>query len=105
MIEHILPISKGRTDDLENLALACSACNGSKYNKTEAFDQSRNKIIPLFDPRKDVWKEHFAWNSDFSEIVGVSEKGKVTVETLKMNRKRTGIIRKFLYLVGEHPPE
>lgn len=105
VIEHILPISKGGTDELENLALACSACNNSKYNKTEAFDRLGDKTIALYNPRKDVWKEHFAWNSDFSEIVGLSEKGKITIKTLKMNRERTVIIRKFLYLVGEHPPK
>lgn len=105
VIEHILPISKGGTDDLDNLALACSACNNSKYNKTEALDQTGKQKNLLYNPRKDIWKEHFAWNSDFSQIVGLSEKGKVTIETLKLNRERTVIIRKFLYLVGKHPPK
>ena len=105
VIEHILPISKGGTDDIENLALACSACNGSKYNKTEAFDEISEKIVPLFNPRKEVWNEHFAWNDNFSEIIGLSDKGKATIQTLKMNRERTIRIRKFLFLVGKHPPK
>ena len=37
-VEHIFPISKGGTDDAENLALACQGCNGYKSTKTEAFD-------------------------------------------------------------------
>lgn len=104
-IEHILPVSKDGTDDTENLALACQACNNSKYNKTEAFDKLSKRTVPLFNPRKDVWGEHFAWSKDFSEIYGLTAKGRVTIETLKMNRKRTVKIRKFLRLVGEHPPK
>ncbi len=37
-IEHIFPIFKGGTNDLENLALSCQGCNGFKSIKTEAFD-------------------------------------------------------------------
>lgn len=104
-IEHILPISKGGTDETNNLALACQACNNSKYNKTEAFDILSQKTTPLFNPRKNSWSEHFAWNKDFSEIFGLTATGRITIETLKMNRKRTVKIRKFLHLVGEHPPK
>ncbi len=102
-IEYILPISKGGSDDLGNLALACSACNNSKYNKTEAVDPSSLEIAALYNPRKDVWSEHFAWNSDFSLIVGLTAKGRATVEALKLNRERIVNIRKFLHSVGKHP--
>ena len=37
-VEHIQPISQGGGNDLNNLALSCSGCNGRKYNKTEAPD-------------------------------------------------------------------
>ncbi len=104
-IEHILPISKSGNNDLENLALACSACNGSKYNKTEAVDPDSLEIVALYNPRKDVWDEHFAWNSDFSLIVGLTAKGRATVAALKLNRERTVNIRKFLHSVGKHPPK
>ncbi len=102
VIEHILPISKGGTDNLENLALAC---NNSKYNKTEAFDKLSKRTVPLFNPQKDVWNEHFSWDKDFRKIVGLTAEGRITIETLKMNRERIVKIRKFLHLVGEHPPK
>lgn len=104
-IEHILPISKGGNDDLENLALACSVCNGSKYNKTEAVDPENLEIVALYNPRKDVWNKHFDWNTDFSLIVGKTAIGRATVEALKLNRERTVNIRKFLHSVGKHPPK
>ena len=34
-IDHIMPLSKGGTDDLDNLRLLCRACNSSKGDKTE----------------------------------------------------------------------
>lgn len=37
-IEHIVPKTKGGSDDLDNLAFACQGCNGRKYNHTEAKD-------------------------------------------------------------------
>lgn len=105
VIEHIFPVSKGGNDDLENLALACSVCNNSKYNKTEAVDSQSKIIAALYNPRIDRWHKYFAWNSDFSLIVGLTAKGRATVETLKLNRERTVSIRKFLHSVGKHPPK
>jgi hypothetical protein len=39
----------------------------------------------LFNPRQDVWKEHFAGSDDKLKIIGLSAKGRVSVERLKMN--------------------
>lgn len=33
-VDHMLPQSRGGTDDLSNLVAACRACNGGKRNKT-----------------------------------------------------------------------
>lgn len=33
-IDHIVPISRGGTNSLNNIALACGHCNSSKGNKT-----------------------------------------------------------------------
>lgn len=87
-IEHILPKAKKGSDDLGNLALACQACNNAKYIKIEALDPLSREIVPLYNPRKDVWSQHFAWNTDFSEIIGISPTGRATVKTLKVNRER-----------------
>jgi HNH endonuclease len=101
-VEHIFPISKGGSDDLENLALACQGCNGYKSTKTEAFDAISQAIAKFYNPRKDVWKEHFVWNEDFTEIVGLTAKGRVTIKTLKLNRQRVINLRRILTMVGEH---
>jgi 5-methylcytosine-specific restriction endonuclease McrA len=33
-LDHITPLSKGGTHTIDNLVLACSTCNGSKYNNS-----------------------------------------------------------------------
>ncbi|HRW06739.1 MAG TPA: HNH endonuclease signature motif containing protein [Caldilineaceae bacterium] len=68
-VEHIVPVSRGGTDDLENLALACSGCNSRKYNKVEATDPTSGDTVPLFNPRSQVWAEHFRWNEDYTQIL------------------------------------
>lgn len=104
-LEHIIPRAKGGTDELGNLALACSACNNSKYDKIEGLDPSTKHIAPLFHPRNDIWDEHFMWNKDFTEIIGLTKTGRATVYVLKLNRERIINIRKSLYLLGKHPPK
>lgn len=102
-VEHIFPTSKNGTDDLENLALACQGCNGHKYTKTEGFDSINQATIKFYNPRKDFWSEHFTWNEDFTEIIGLTAKGRVTIKILNLNRPRVINLRRILGLAGEHP--
>lgn len=49
-IDHIIPMSRGGMNQLENLALACPQCNGHKSDKIEAVDPVSEQIVPLFHP-------------------------------------------------------
>lgn len=103
-IEHIIPQSKGGDNSLDNLALACQGCNNHKYNKTEAKDPVTGEIAPLYNPRKHKWSDHFNWNEDFTLIIGITKIGRVTVETLQLNREGLINLRRVLYMASEHPP-
>ena len=103
-VEHILPVSKSGGSNLANLALACQGCNNHKYNKTEAIDPVGGKPVPLFHPRQHAWEVHFAWNDDYSLVVGKTAVGRATVETLKLNRESLVNLRQILYAVDQHPP-
>jgi len=48
-INHIQLISKGGTNDEENLWLLCETYNRAKSDKTEAFDAETQTTIPLFN--------------------------------------------------------
>ena len=67
-IDHILPRSRGGTTTMDNLCLACAACNGYKHARTQAIDPETGAEVSLFDPRQQQWREHFAWSADGTEI-------------------------------------
>ena len=103
-VEHIVPLAKGGTDTRSNLAFSCPACNAHKYTHTDAFDSLTQQRILLFNPRIEVWNDHFAWSNDFTQIIGITPTGRVTIDTLNMNREESVNLRKALYAFGEHPP-
>ncbi len=103
-MEHIIPQSKDGKTEQENLALSCFGCNNNKYNKTKGIDTTTGKSVSLFNPRKQNWNEHFAWNQDTTKIIGLTSIGRATVYTLKLNRQRLQNFRRLLFDAGEHPP-
>lgn len=103
-VEHIEPRSRGGKTTLDNLALAFQGCNNHKYTKTEGNDPVTGDIVPLYHPRRQRWRDHFAWNEDFTLIIGLTPAGRATVETLRLNREGLVNLRRILYAMGEHPP-
>jgi len=102
-VEHVIPVSRGGSSELDNLAFSCSGCNGHKYNKTGALDPVDGKNVPLFNPRKQKWQTNFGWSDDYTQIIGLTPSGRATVETLQMNRLGLVNIRRLLYLIRKHP--
>jgi hypothetical protein len=81
-----------------------SAQYNHKYNKIEAIDPITGEIAPLYHPRQQKWYEHFSWNEDFSLLIGITTIGRVTVETLQLNREGLVNLRRVLCMANEHPP-
>jgi hypothetical protein len=103
-IDHIIPESLDGTSEIENLAYACFLCNRLKSNKLKSFDTISQKWNPLYNPRIDVWDEHFAWSEDATNILGTTTIGRCTVKELKLNRDKLIEYRNCLILFGTHPP-
>ena len=103
-VEHVIPLSKGGTNDLDNLAFACQGCNNRKYTSIEAFDTVRQSTVSLFHPRKHSWAEHFAWSDDSALILGLTPIGRAAIEKLQLNRSGLVNLRRILVEAGEHPP-
>lgn len=82
-IEHIVPRKHGGTDDFDNLALACIACNLYKGPNLSGIDAHTGLVTPLFHPRRDRWHEHFRF--DGLEITGLTATGRATVAVLRLN--------------------
>jgi hypothetical protein len=85
-IDHIIPKHSGGATSASNLCLACPSCNRYKGASLASIDPETGEAAQLFHPRKDRWEEHFAWAEDQTRIVGVTAKGRATVEKLRMNR-------------------
>jgi hypothetical protein len=88
------PIAAGGTSTIENLALACFACNRRKWDRRTGIDPDAGDEHRLFSPRVDRWNDHFAWSVDGLEIVSM----------LDLNRERLKRIRAADLEVGRHPP-
>ena len=104
-LDHVEPRSKGCKTTLENLAFACISCNGHTCKRTQANDPITGQSVPLFNPRKQRWRDHFGWSDDCTIIQGLSPIGRATVYALQLNREDAVNLRKPLFDCGEHPPD
>jgi hypothetical protein len=103
-IEHIKPKQAGGETVLENLAWSCFGCNSHKHTKTFAINPETKLQVKLFNPRLQVWSEHFGWNSDFTLMVAKTDIGKATIKALILNRDGVVNLRRVLVLANLHPP-
>ena len=104
-VEHIIPTIRGGHTEPENLALACSGCNSHKYDKIEAPDPDSQDVVPLYHPRLHRWRDHFAWDEEYTQLLGLTPSGRSTILTLHLNRSGVVNLRWALFLLGLHPPE
>jgi hypothetical protein len=104
-IEHILPKVAGGTDEEGNLWLSCPRCNGFKAAKTRALDPRTRRVVPLFNPRLQVWSEHFRWGKDRTTIIGRTSCGRATVDALHLNFEASLELRRWLLAAGVYPPD
>lgn len=103
-IDHIIPEALGGSSEGMNLWLACSLCNDYKADRIAALDSVTGEVSRLFDPRRQVWSEHFRWSVEGDLIVGLTPSGRATVAALNLNRPSLVKARQAWVLVGWHPP-
>ena len=104
-IEHIIPFSKQGSSDESNLWLACPLCNRYKSDKTTAVDPETGEIVKLFNPRTQVWSDHFQWTEDGLVIVGLTPIGRASVAALHLSDDPDALqVRSYWVLAGWHPP-
>lgn len=103
-IDHIKPESLGGETAEDNLWMACQPCNGHKAFRIGAADPVTGEVVPLFDPRRQVWADHFLWADGGTRIVGRTPTGRATVEVLQLNRRLVVSARQRWIASGDHPP-
>ena len=104
-VDHIIPKARGGKTVLRNLAYACHGCNGKKRDRVRAIDPFTGEVVDLFHPRRQKWSDHFAWNEDFTRMIGLTPTGRATLVALDLNRAGVVNLRKLLLNSNQHPLE
>jgi hypothetical protein len=104
-IEHIIPRAKGGSEEESNLWLSCGLCNRYKGSQITGIDPHTNATVRLFNPRTQIWHEHFRWSPDGAYVIGMTDIGRATVEALRLNNDLAVEVRRNWILAGWHPPE
>jgi hypothetical protein len=102
-VDHIVPASAGGETVLDNLCLACPACNRHKGARQSAPDPETGQLVSLYHPRQETWSSHFKWSEDQTQIVGLTPTGRATVEALHMNRPQMVRLRGIWKKMGYWP--
>jgi hypothetical protein len=103
-VDHLTPQSRGGLTVEQNLWLACRACNASKSDRQNAIDPVSGALVPLFNPRTNIWSEHFAWSAEGILMAGITSIGRATIHALDLNRVSLVVARSTWVRHGLHPP-
>ncbi len=82
-IDHIITEKHGGQTVEENLALSCAVCNKYKGSDIASIDDETDENVPLFNPRKDVWSEHFKIEN--GTFIGLTLNARATIQLLQIN--------------------
>ena len=100
-IEHIKSIKHGGLSILFNLAYCCPDCNFFKGTDLGTFVNSDTNLVRFFNPRKDIWEEHFELQN--GSIYGITEIGITTERIFKFNDIERLIFRRQLISLDLYP--
>lgn len=102
-IDHVIPTSKGGSDEFDNLALACVSCNLVKSDHLSFVDPETSIAVTAFNPRLNEWNDHF--RIDAHQLFGLTPIGRATIAALKLNSPNRILIRTAEELLGLYPPD
>src|SRR5437870_2142489 len=77
-LDHVVPRSAGGPTHANNLAVACVTCSLRKAARLAARDPNSAELAPLFNPRRELWSDHFRWSRG-GRLVGRTATGRATI--------------------------
>jgi len=99
--DHIIAVKhRGKTES-RNLAYACFERNRAKGSDISSLDPATNALTSLFNPRQQIWGNHFRFNGPVIEPR--TAEGRVTVLLLNINSPRRVATRYNLIREGKYP--
>jgi HNH endonuclease len=101
-IDHIRSRKHGGKTILINLAYSCPHCNQNKGSDIATFIDDKNELtIRFFNPRTDVWQDHFEIHE--GKILHKTPIGKATTTILDFNQPERTMLRQALIAIGQYP--
>lgn len=82
-VDHVIAEKHGGLTDADNLAFTCWRCNRYKGSDLGSFDPQTGAFSFLFNPRTQLWAEHFAFEG--ITLIGLTPEGRTTVKLLQLN--------------------
>lgn len=101
-IDHIISVKHRGPNTAENLAWSCFTCNRHKGSDIASNDPKDNDLARLFNPRSDVWSEHFDLRTD-GLIKPLTATGRVTEYLLYLNSAEQIEVRRLLNRLPRSP--
>lgn len=104
VVDHIVPQSQGGETSFENLCFSCRRCNEFKGAVVQAEDPLTGELVSLYQPRRQIWDEHFAWDASGIHLIGLTAVGRITILVLRINNEVIVNARRRWVSAGWHPP-
>ena len=99
-VDHIIAEKHGGETVSDNLAYACFSCNNNK--ESDAASLSHGGVITrFFNPRTDVWTEHFRIDGDF--LTPLTPQAEATNRIFAFNTTARRYERRGQQLLGRFP--
>jgi hypothetical protein len=99
--DHIIAEQHGGQTTENNLAFACWDCNRRKGPNVASVDPQTGEVVRLFDPRCDLWKDHFRLET--FRILPLTLAGRATAALLRLNSPERLSVRATLCQIGRYP--
>lgn len=99
-VDHIISEKHGGSTTANNMAFACSVCNLRKGSDI-ALLTSSGVLTRLYNPRLDIWPQHFALVG--AVIEPLTDIGEVTISLLQFNTGERILERQELAKVQRYP--
>jgi len=98
-IDHIISLKHQGSTTSDNLAFSCYPCNNNKGSDIGTVLLPERDFIRLFNPREDVWSEHF--ETDNGVIYGKTKVAEATIKILKLNVVERIIERRVIFGIDD----
>ncbi len=100
-VDHIIAQKHDGQTTADNLALSCLSCNRHKGTDFTTFDPATGEVVLLFNPRTQIWAEHFKLNN--GRVAGITPAGRATAKLLMFNTPTRILERQLLMAQNQYP--